>query len=188
MNEKRDGNERRRLLREQAEALVETFAPSKSAVQTTEILMHELMVHKVELEMQNEELNRSNISLEESRDRYVNLYEFSPVGYITLSGDGLVNEINLSGSVMLGIERFRIISRRFSNYVALNDRDRWHLSFMNIMQHAETIKQAIDLHINRADGTLFYAYLTCVKIPVSEYSSELRITLTDISELKQAKE
>ncbi len=184
MKQKRKGMELRRLLREQAEALIQNLAPSKTSAQTSEILMHELMVHKVELEMQNEELQRANISMEESRDRYVDFYELAPVGYITLSRDGLIREINLSGCAMLGIERFRIISRRLSNYVAPDDRDRWHRLFMSIMEHSETIKLAFDLEMIRADGFILYAYLHCIKYPISDSASELRITLTDISELK----
>lgn len=187
MSENRKGTERRKKLREEAEALVEHFAPPKSTAQTVEILMHELMVHKVELEMQNEELRRSNNSIEDSRDRYVDFYEFAPVGYITLSRDGLIREINLTGCVMIGVERFRIISRRLSSYVAPHDKDRWHRLFMNIMEHSEIEKQAFDLEIIRADGSVFYAYLNCMKCQISESSNELRIALTDISNLKPVK-
>lgn len=185
MNENQKAIAQRKILRKKAEGLVETFAPAKSAIQTAEILMHELMVHKVELEMQNEELQRTNNLMEESRDRYVELYEFSPVGHISLSREGLVREINLTGSVMLGVERFRIISRRFSSYIAPHEKNRWHRLFMNIMEHSESEKHAVDLEMVRANGSTLYAYLNCIKSKTSA-SKELRITLTDISQLKQA--
>lgn len=186
MSEQPKGTKRRNILRVRAEALLQNLAPSKSTAQTTEILMHELMVHKVELEIQNEELRRSNNLIEDSRDRYVDFYEFAPVGYITLSRDGLIREINLTGCVMLGVERFRIISRRLSSYVAPHEKDRWHRLFMNIMEHSETEKQAFDLEMMRADGSVFYAYLNCTKSQKLESSEELRIALTDISKLKPA--
>jgi len=186
MSEKRKGVERRQTLRDKAEALVVNLSPSKTRAQAAEILTHELLVHKVELEMQNEELQRANASIEEARDRYLDFYEFAPVGYITLSRDGLISEINLSGAVLLGVERFRLISRRLSNYVAPHDKDRWHRLFMSMMEHTETEKQAFDLEIIRADGSPFYAYLNCIKRQILDSPIELRITLTDISKLKQA--
>ncbi len=186
MSEKRTGIERRKTLREKAEALVINLSPSKTTAQVTEMLTHELLVHKVELEMQNEELQRANASMEEARDRYVDFYEFAPVGYISLSRDGLISEINLTGSVLLGVDRFRLISRRLSNYVAPQDKDRWHRLFMNMMEHIETEKQAFDLEMIRADGSIFYAYLNCIKRQLLDSPIELRIALTDISKLKQA--
>lgn len=185
MNKKRKGMERRKALRDKAEALVENFSPSKSAGEAVEILMHELMVHKIELEMQNEELQQTNNLMEESRDRYVDFYEFSPIGYITLTRGGLISEINLTGCSMLGVERFRIMSRRLSSYVAMHDRDRWHRLFMHIMQHAEIEKRAFALEMLRADGSTMHAYLHCVKIQETDSSEALRIAVTDISDLRQ---
>ncbi len=181
MSDKRKGIERRRLLREKAEDMLEKMAPTEPTTKATEMLMHELMVHRVELEMQNEELQRAITAMEESRDRYVNFYEFAPIGFITLSADGVISEINLTGCIMLGIERFRIISRGFSHYVAHTHKNRWHSMFMDIMEQADNEKQAFDLHMIRADGTLFPVYLNCIKWQVSQSPKELRITLTDIS-------
>jgi hypothetical protein len=69
MNQKWDGSERRKSLREQAETMVVSLSPDQINSQPAEILLHELLVHKVELEMQNEELRRAYSSLEEARDR-----------------------------------------------------------------------------------------------------------------------
>ena len=185
MTEKRKGIERRRVLRKKAEALVESFSPTKSTAHANEILMHELMVHKVELEMQNEELQRTTNAMEESRDRYVDFYEFAPVGYITLGRDGLIRAINLTGCVMLGVERFRIMSRRLSNYVAQQDKDRWHRLFMSIMEHPQTERLAFDLEMTHADGATIHTYFNCMKYHLPDGSTELRIAITDISTLKQ---
>lgn len=185
MSEKRNGIVLRKSLRSKAEALVKNLAPNSSA-QAMEILMHELMVHKVELEMQNEELKSTQNIIEESRDRYVDYYEFSPVGFITLSRDGLISKINLTGCVMLGVERFRVMSRRLSSYVASHEKDRWHRLFMRMMEHKETEKQAFDLEMTRDDGTMFYAYFNCIKWETSASNNELRIVITDITKLKLA--
>lgn len=185
MSEKPKGIQRRKVLREKAQTLVKSFAPSSPTPQPMEILVHELMVHKVELEMQNEELQRSNNAMEESRDYYLDFYEFAPVGYITLARDGLIREINLTGCAMLGVDRFRIMSRRLSSYVAQHEQDRWHRLFMNIMQHSETQKQVFDLELMRTDGSTLYGYFNCIKCNPSDSSEVLRIALTDISKLKQ---
>ncbi|WP_300442575.1 PAS domain-containing protein [Zoogloea sp.] len=89
-------------------------------------LVHELQVHQIELEMQNEELRRAHAALEASRDRYVDLYEFAPVGYLTLNADGFIAEINLAGATLLGEVRGALIKRRFARFVADESRDGWH--------------------------------------------------------------
>jgi len=92
-------------LRERAEAtfqhqLLEAVPDiSPEAVQR---LAHDLHTHQIELEMQNEELRRAQVELVESRDRYSDLYDFAPVGYVTISSKGLILEANLTFAKMLG--------------------------------------------------------------------------------------
>lgn len=188
MNPKWDGSERRKSLREQAEALVVSLSPDQINSQPAEILLHELLVHKVELEMQNEELRRAYSSLEEARDRYVDLYEFAPVGYITISREGLISEINLTGSTLLGWERTKLLKRRFSQFVAQPDRDRWHRLFLNMIEHthSDSNKHEFGLQITRADDSLFYAHLNCLPKMMKDEAPMLRIALTDITQQKVA--
>lgn len=188
MNPKWDGSERRKSLREQAEAMVVSLSPDQINSQPAEILLHELLVHKVELEMQNEELRRAYSSLEEARDRYIDLYEFAPVGYITISREGLINEINLTGSTLLGWERTKLLKRRFSQFVAQPDRDRWHRLFLNMMEHtnSDSNKHEFGLQITRADDSLFYAHLNCLPKMMKDEAPILRIALTDITQQKTA--
>src|SRR5512142_816889 len=85
-------------------------------------LLHELQVHQVELEAQNQELREAHQLLEESRNRYADLYDLAPVGYVTLNPKLLIQEINLPGAALLGIERTRLIGLPFSLYVATVDK------------------------------------------------------------------
>lgn len=188
MNPKWDGSERRKSLRAQAEAMLGNLSPDQINSQPAEILLHELLVHKVELEMQNEELRRAYSSLEEARDRYIDLYEFAPVGYITISREGLISEINLTGATLLGIERSKLLKRRFSQFVAQPDRDRWHRLFLNMMEHthSDSNKHEFGLEMAHADDTRFYAHLNCLPKLSADEAPMLRIALTDITQQKTA--
>ena len=186
MNQKWDGIERRKSLRAEAEAMVGSLSPDKMTAQPAEILLHELLVHKVELEMQNEELRRAHTALEEARDRYIDLYEFAPVGYITINREGLISEINLTGSTLLGVDRTKLINRRFSQFVAPQDKDLWHRLFMNMMQHPTGEKQEFCLEMTRADGSLFYAHFDCLRRETLDTPPMLRVALTDISKIRLA--
>jgi PAS domain S-box-containing protein len=149
-------------------------------------LLHELKVHQIELEMQNEELRKSQIALEESRDRYLDLFEFAPICYLTLSREAIVSEINLTGCILLGIERKQLINRRFSKFVAPKDRDQWHRLFINLMEQVAFEKQSFDFSMQRADGSFFYAHFDCLRREVVNAQPNLRVALFDITDLKIA--
>ncbi len=85
-------------------------------------VMHKLKVHQLELEMQQEELNRANIKLEQSTTHYNELYDFSPIGAMTLSENGTIVEINLTCTTLFGITRSNLVGARFMQFVALHDR------------------------------------------------------------------
>lgn len=85
-------------------------------------LIHELHVHQIELELQNEELRETQARLEWSLERYTDLYDFAPVGYFTLTGDGVIHEVNFAGAALLGQARSHVIGTRFGLWVAVASR------------------------------------------------------------------
>lgn len=176
-----DWVEKRQTLRTQAEGMLSTLASPTMVVQPAEMLMHELLVHKVELEMQVEELRRTQLELEEARDRYVDLYDFAPVGYLTIGRDGLISETNLTGATLLGIDRRKMINQRFAKFVAASDRDRWHRLFMSIMDHGEIENHVFDIEMTRADATTFSARIDCRRRAVVDAPPQLRVALLDMS-------
>ena len=166
-------------LRGKAEALLDHAPATESPTHTNEKLLYELQVYQIELEMQNEELRCAHVALEESRDRYRDLYEFAPVGYLTLTHDGLIDEINLTATQLLGLERRKLLSRRFTSLITPKDGDKWYLFCSNIMQRKNQ-RLNIELTLKGSNDTEFPAQLACVCI-----NSMLRITLTDITKIKQ---
>ena len=85
-------------------------------------LLHELQVHQLELEMQNEELHRTRSELETALSRYMDRYDFAPVGYVTLGPDGTIRTANLTGADLLGVERSRLIDRRLGQFISPESR------------------------------------------------------------------
>ena len=92
----------------------------KTAVETRR-LVQELQIHQIELEMQNEELKQARDEAEAERERYLDLYDFAPVGYFTLDPDGVIRQVNLTGARLLGLERSRLLNRRFCHFVSEAD-------------------------------------------------------------------
>lgn len=76
-------------------------------------LFQELQIHQIELEMQNEELKQAKADVEEGLERFTDLYDFAPVGYFTFSADGTIRQVNLTGSFLVGIDRSKLVGRRF---------------------------------------------------------------------------
>lgn len=171
-------------LRRDAEAALLNMSADPPVDRTAAELLHELQVHQIELEMQNESLRQSQLALEESRDRYVDLYEFAPLGYLTLSRSGLIEAINLTGSVLLGEERKKLLQRRFARCVVAEDQELWQKHFLQAFQQGD--KQVCELRLQRSDGTVFAASLNSLVTAGGAAATALRIAITDVSERRQA--
>jgi len=114
-------------------------------------LVHELEVHRIELEMQNNELCRTQVELEVLLNTYAELYDFAPVGYFAFDPHGLIVKVNLAGAQQLGIERSLLVNRNFSDFISdENERKVFfdHLSF--VLQRKSTLKCGIS--ITKNDG------------------------------------
>ncbi|WP_333875734.1 sensor domain-containing protein [Methylobacter sp.] len=153
---------------------------------SVEKLLHELRAHQTELEMQNEELQRARAALEASHKRYLNLYEFAPVGYLTLTLEGKIIETNLTAAALLGVERNNLINRPFSSLVAPKDSEHCYLLLKNILKHKKE-QQIVELMLKRGDNT-FHARLDCLPLMADDHPPILRVTLTDITESKHTEE
>lgn len=150
-------------------------------------LIHELRVHQVELEMQNEELRRIQGELEKTRDRYSHLYDFAPVGYFTVSEKGIIDEVNLTGAAMIRIERSALIGKPFARFVLREDQDIFYKHRQRLLE-AET-PQSCELRLVNKDGHDFHARLECMLIKnKGDDSSQIRAAVSDITDRKLVEE
>jgi PAS domain S-box-containing protein len=170
-------------LRTAAEAALTRRAPECVAL-PDQALPHELEVHQIELEIQNEALRQAQIALEKSRDLYVDLYEFGLVGHLTLNLDGIITEVNLTATRMLGVERQKMLQQRFYAFVAPEDLDRWTQLFILIKKSDG--KNASELAMLRSDGTVLHVQLDGVR--AQSAMPRVKLTLTDITETKMVRQ
>jgi signal transduction histidine kinase/CheY-like chemotaxis protein len=146
-------------------------------------LVHELQVHQIELEMQNEELQHTRDRMESLLEKYSDLYDFAPVGYLTLDREGTIQEANLTAASLLGIERSRLIQRRFGVYVSAPELPAFNAFLTKVF--VSKAKEECDVRL-QAEG----------KPPVDVQmranflgsGQTCRVTVTDITEHKRADE
>jgi len=148
-------------------------------------LIQELEVHQIELKMQNDELRRIQGDLEKTRDRYSHLYDFAPLGYFTLSENGIIEEANLTLSSMLESERSALIGKPFTRFVLRDDQDIFFKHRQNLLE-TET-PQSCELRLIKIDGHDFYARLDCMILKnEDEDLRQIRVAVSDITERRLA--
>jgi PAS domain S-box-containing protein len=148
------------------------------------LLIHELQVHQIELEMQNEELRQSQVKLEELKDKYLDLYDFSPVGYLTLNDKGLVLEANLTAVRLLGAERKSLTKMFFSHFVSQEFGDAFYLFHRQVFE--TQCRQTCEIELSREDGSIFHAQLESIAVQdESGQFNKSRTILSDITDRKK---
>ena len=158
--------------------------PTLSPAASNAALLHELEVHQIELEMQNEELRHAQADLAKARDRFIDLYDFAPVGYFTLSETGVITGANLTGAMMLGEDRAALLGRRLAGFIAPAHLGAWPRLLRRALQREDS--ERMELVLRRRDGATFHAQLDCLRFLAAGEPPALRITLTDITQRKQA--
>lgn len=133
-----------------------------SAVSAAANVAHELQVHQIELEIQNEELRRVQAALETARDRYIDLYDFAPVGYFTLDARGAIVEANLTGAALLGIDRASLAGAHLAQFITPGDRGRWQRQARDLLQRDE--RASIELNLAGAGGRKLVAQIDCLRV------------------------
>ncbi len=141
-------------------------------------------VHQIELEMQNEELRRTQEELEASRARYFDLYDLAPVGYFTLSEQGLILEANLTAAKLLGVARGALVKQPLSRFILPEDQD---IYYRHRKQLFETgAPQAWELRLVRKDAAPFWARVEATTAQDADGAAVCRAVVSDITERKRA--
>jgi len=175
-------------LREKAEARLQagTTGLHEFSLEEKNVLIHELQVHQIELEMQNEALRQSQTSLEEANRKYSDFYDFAPVGFLTLDESGLIREVNLTAASQLGVTRRHLVNKPFRFFIEVEDRNRFHLYLRRVFQ--EPGPHACEIKLQRPDGGSFFARLNSVAVTDVSGARVCRTSITDISDLKEAEQ
>ena len=170
-------------LRHRAEARLRAAAMKSAPARTdadTQRLVHELQVHQIELEMQNEELRQSRAEVETGLERYTELYDFAPVGYLTLGRDGAIRQVNLTGARLLGVDRARLPGRRFGVFVGAPDRAGFKAFLEKVF--ASQAKEECEVALLKEGKGPLNVHITAT---VSQDALECRAMIEDITERKQ---
>ncbi|MFA6291080.1 MAG: PAS domain S-box protein [Victivallales bacterium] len=152
----------------------------------TQCLIHELRVHQIELEMQNEELRRVQTELDTARERYFDLYELAPVGYCTISEQGLILEANLTAATLLGVPRGALVKQLLTRFILKEDQDIHYLHRKQLFEDGEP--QTWDLRMLKNDGTIFWGHLVAAAAQATYGSPVCLIAISDITKRKQVEE
>jgi PAS domain S-box-containing protein len=174
-------------LRRRAEALLRERRDDRKYAADTQRLVHELQVHQVELEMQNTALQEARDRMEGLVEKYADLYDFAPVGYFSVDGEGRVLEANLTGAALLGMERSRLIGRRLPQFVAPASKT----TFQDFLEgvFAGTGKRVCEALMMRQDGAPFWVnFHANSAVAFSGPRKGCRLAVSDITLLKQAQE
>lgn len=146
-------------------------------------LLHELRVHQIELEMQNEELRLTQIELDASRARYFDLYDLAPVGYCAINERGSVLEANLTATTLLGVTRKELVDKPISRFIFHEDQDIHYLHCKQLFKSGNP--NTCELRMLRG-GMPFWARLEASVAQVPDAAPFCRITLSDITARKVA--
>ena len=180
----------RQALRKRAEALAGERAGEMPenlqalSPESARRALHELRVHQIELEMQNEEQRRTQEELEVSRARYFDLYDLAPVGYFTLSEQGLILEANLTAAKLLGVARSALVKQPLSRFILPEDQDIHYRHRKQLL--ATGAPQAWELRVLKKDSAPFWVRVEATTAQDPDGACVCRAVMSDITDSKRA--
>ena len=200
MTKKRTASAYFALLRQQAEEHLNVTPQNHLTVSSSpadmQRIIHELAVYQIELEMQQDELLQARAELEESLDCYTQLYDFAPLGYLTLDREGTIRKANLAGSKLLGVNRSRLKGDRLGRFIAVESlaayntmlervfSTREHGSCEAMLQRDGASSSSADPFVS-SNGAVLYSHTVRIDAVISNDGQEYQVVLSDISMQKQ---
>jgi PAS domain-containing protein len=175
-----------KMLREKAEELLEEkqkISDKKIVEADNKKLVHELQVHQIELEMQNEELRQAYVTAEQALKKYTMLYDYSPMGYFTLGQEGVIHDLNFTGAEMLQEKRFSLEGANFKLFVSEDSKS----TFNDLLTKAYLSykKESCEVMLGYENRLLCYVYIECIVIFEKQ---ECLLSVVNISEFKKDNE
>ena len=154
------------------------------SIEAARQMLHELRVHQIELEMQNEELRRTQAELDANRARYFDLYDLAPVGYFTLSETGLILEANLTAATKMGVARGALVKQPLAHFVLPNDQDIFYRHLKLLFETGAP--QVCELRLVKKDAAPFWVRIDATAAQDIDGAPVCRATMSDITERKRA--
>jgi len=142
--------------------------------------------YAIERKQAEEALRRAHAELDAARARYFDLYDLAPVGYVTVSEQGLILEANLTAVTLLGVARGDLVKQPLSRFILKEDQDIYYLHRKQLFETCEP--QAYELRMLRKDGPAFWAHLETTAAEDNDGEAVCRVVLSDITEMKKAHE
>ncbi|MCP4339143.1 MAG: response regulator [Desulfobulbaceae bacterium] len=149
-------------------------------------IFHELQVHQIELEMQNEELRRMHAEMDIVQERYFDLYNLAPVGYCTLNKQGGFLEVNLTAATMLGVARGELAGQPISRFILKEDQDIYYLHWQKLFQTGEP--QTFELRLVKEGGSIIWTTLAATAAQDADGAPSYRLVISDITARKKAQQ
>jgi PAS domain S-box-containing protein len=161
-------------------------APGMLSPEASQQVLHDLQVHQIELELQNEELRRTQVALDAARARYFDLYHLAPVGYVTFGESGLILEVNLTAARLLGVTRDVLIHRPLTHFIVPDDQDIFYRQRKHLFDTGTP--QACELRLTSAAAPLLWVQLEMTRVQDADGTLLCRMTMSDITARKQAEQ
>jgi len=177
-----ESDQQLRMDAEDAISKEDVAAEQALSLEATQTLVHELRVHQIELELQNEELRRTQHELSAARARYFELYDLAPVGYLTVNKNGLIEEVNLTAATMLRLSRSALLKQPISKILFSEDQDLYYLQRTRCFNSSVSLEW--EMRLVRLGNPPFWAHLQAV--PAQD--GQFWITFHDVSGRKQAEQ
>jgi PAS domain S-box-containing protein len=153
----------------------------QSMAEETQRLVHELQVHQIQLEMQNEELQHARGEVETLLAQYTDLYDFAPVGYFTLERDGTIRQVNLTGARLLGVDRSGLVNRRLGLFISADSRPAFNAFLDKVF--ASQAKETCELALRKEANDTLSAHIEAI---ATQDGQACRAAVVDITERKRA--
>jgi PAS domain-containing protein len=146
------------------------------------VILHDLRVHQIELEMQNAELRKVQLELDESRADHLDFFDFAPAGYCTVSKDGLILRGNFWISNQFAVQRRSLMQKRWSSFILRQDQDIWYAGLTDLL--TRSVPMECQLRMLKGDGSLFWAHLS----GTINKAGAIAVVIVDVSNLKAVEE